>query len=180
MSRDAGGKRSSPFDRMLDENRRQFDALMTRRAPTMRPAPQAELAAEPAAEPLSAPPPASASPPPSPAGERFDISGTDIGQTLARRFGKDWRFEIVDKRRDGEDMVVWARLTAGTLDRTRRGRARIAGSPEPAALLGSAGGRDFMLRTDGGGPADPAAAEAAATDEAAAEALKACARPLFA
>jgi len=175
MTNGSGDRRSSPFDRMLDENRRQFDALLTRRAPHSPPRP-AETAAplEPSAPPAT--PPTSA-PPAALAGEPFDIADSELGRTLARRFGGNWRFEIVDKRRDGTDVVVWARLVAGDHDKTRRGRARIESAGEPAAILGSAGDTGFMLRTAGAG-ADPAAAEAAATDAAIRQALAACAKGL--
>jgi hypothetical protein len=177
MSKGPGDTRSSPFDRMLDANRKQFDALLTRRATAPRAEPRAE-APRPAA-PVS-PTPASALPAQSSSsgGEPFDARATDIGRTLSSRFGKDWRFAIVDKRRDGEDVVVWARLTAGDHDKTRRGRARIKRQSKPAAVSGSAAGADFVLRADAGAPAEQAAAEAAATDEAARQALSACAKGL--
>jgi hypothetical protein len=178
MNDSAGGKRSSPFDRMLDENRRQFDALLTRRAPAARPEPRAESPRPSAPTEMSAPP-AAAPPPRSADGEVFDIRATDIGQTLARRYGENWRFEIVDRRRDGEDVVVWARLTAGDHDKTRRGRARIQGAGRAAPISAQAGDTGFVLRA-GDEPAsavsdDP---ERTAYEQAAALALAACAKGL--
>jgi len=178
MSGDTGGKRSSPFDRMLDENRKQFDALLTRRAPAARP----ELSVAPPrpSAPADTPEPAAATVRDErPAGEAFDIHATEIGQTLARRYGENWRFEIVDKRRDGEDVVVWARLTAGDHDKTRRGRARIQGAAGTASIAAQSGSTGFVLRA-GDEPAsavsdDP---EQTAYEQAAAVALAACAKGL--
>jgi len=178
MTTDAGGKRSSPFDRMLDDNRRQFDALLTRRAPAARPELRAEPPRPSAPAEMSAPP-AAAPPARSTDGEHIDIRASDIGQTLARRYGENWRFEIVDRRRDGEDVVVWARLTAGDHDKTRRGRARIQSAAGAASISAKAGGTDFVLRA-GEEPAfavsdDP---EQTAYEKAATLALAACAKGL--
>jgi len=181
MSGDTGGKRSSPFDRMLDENRKQFDALLTRRAPAARP----ELSVAPPrpAAPADMPEPTGAAAPSPPKAsadaEAFDIRATEIGQTLARRYGENWRFAIVDRRRDGEDVVVWARLTAGDHDKTRRGRARIQGAAGATSIAAKAGGTGFVLRA-GGEPRsavsdDP---EQTAYEQAAALALAACAKGL--
>jgi hypothetical protein len=163
---------------MLDDNRRQFDALLTRRAPAARP----ERPAEPKRTDTPTPQlqlPEKAPRKASTDAEAFDIRASDIGQTLARRYGENWRFEIVDRRRDGEDVVVWARLTAGDHDKTRRGRARIQSAAGAASISAKAGGTGFVLRA-GEEPAfavsdDP---EQTAYEKAATLALAACAKGL--
>lgn len=190
----SGGRRSSPFDRMLEDSRARFDALARSRTPP-RPATRESRTTQPvgtppppAAKPTEPPPAARPREPAKPAAagephdQPYDVRATDIGRQLSSRFGEDWRFELVDKRRDGEDIVVWARLTAGDHDKTRRGRARIEPARAPAAVSGNAAGKDFVLKADGAGSdhagADRTAAEAAATDAAALQALAACAKGL--
>lgn len=196
MASGTGNDRSSPFDRMLAESRSQFDALLRRPKPSGSAARSDRPSAAPAPTPTPplapaqrslpasshASPPRPAEPRPS-AGqpatvEPLDVRATDIGRTLASRFGDAWRYEIVDTRRDGADVVVWGRLVVEDrgYDKTRRGRVRIGGGGGMAAVSGSAGGTAFVLQAGGGASsAEEAATEQAAYDEAAAMALSACA-----
>jgi len=194
MSSGPGNDRSSPFDRMLAESRSQFDALL--RQPK-----QGSVVAR-SDRPRETPPPTSSSSPPSAATDHttpaashasppvsasppLDIRATDIGRTLASRFGDAWRYDVVDTRRDGEDVVVWGRLVVEDrgYDKTRRGRARIhgpsgsGGSGGDTPISASAGGVDFVLRA-GIRPPISEQGEQAAYDEAAAIALAVCARGL--
>lgn len=87
----------SPFDTMLDDARRELDAL----------------AGEPSAPaPRVAESPADLSEP-----ERF----------LNDRYGDGWQVEIAERRREGDEVVVLCRLTVPEHDITRAqfGRARI-------------------------------------------------------
>jgi hypothetical protein len=68
---------------------------------------------------------------------------------LNDRFGNDWRFEIVDEQRDGDEAIVMCRLVLdkeGAL-RTQFGRARISQGPVP----GASGGMRFTLNAAGAG-----------------------------
>jgi hypothetical protein len=57
---------------------------------------------------------------------------------LNERFGSDWRYEITEQRRDGDEVIVLCKLTFGKENavRTQFGRARISGSPVAAASGG--------------------------------------------
>lgn len=194
MSSGTDNKRSSPFDRMLDESRSQFDALLRRPKPervvsrssepsqAAAPAARSATAERPLPASSSTPPPTAAKPQ-TPVGqpaamEPLDIRATDLGRALASRLGDTWRFDVVDKRRDGEDFVVWGRLVVEDrgYDKTRRGRARIqrlGRSGGATSVSASAGGIDLTLRV-------PVVeqAEQAAYEEAVTAALGACARGL--
>lgn len=196
MNSGTGSNRASPFDRMLDESRSQFDALLRRPKPeaATRPGeprqaatPTAPSAAADRASPISSSARASITARPQPSADQaataepLDIHATDIGRTLSSRFGDAWRYDVVDTRRDGEDVVVWGRLVIEDrgYDKTRRGRARVqrsggtgvSGGDTPVSA--SVGGLDFVLRAPVAEPAEQAAYEEAVTI-----ALSACARGL--
>jgi hypothetical protein len=82
---------------------------------------------------------------------------------LNERFGSDWRYEITEQKRDGDEAIVLCRLTFSTDNavRTQFGRARISGDPVAAA----SGGVRFKIGGSGGaqdvGDAFRRAAEAA-------------------
>jgi len=193
MPSGTGNDRSSPFDRMLAESRSQFDALLRKPKrdsvvtrsdrPRGTPPPTSSSAAAdrptPPAKHVVPPSPALAQPSSSPAtaAEPFHIRATDLGRTLIGRFGDAWRYDIVDTRRDGEDVVVWGRLVVEDrgYDKTRRGRARIQGPGGDVPVTASAGGADFVLRAGSPSP-NSEQGEQAAYEEAATIALAACAR----
>lgn len=194
MSSGTDSKRSSPFDRMLADSRSQFDALLRRPKPegadprsgeprqAAAPTLPSAAADRPLPASLSAPQTTTAKPRPSagqpPVAESLDIRATDIGRTLSSRFGDAWRYDVVDTRRDGEDVVVWGRLVVEDrgYDKTRRGRARVhrsSGFGGDTSVSAGASGVDFTLRA-------PVVeqAEQAAYEEAVTAALGACARGL--
>jgi hypothetical protein len=57
---------------------------------------------------------------------------------LNERFGSDWRYEVAEETRDGDEAIVLGRLTFGRDNavRTQFGRARISGNPVTAASGG--------------------------------------------
>jgi hypothetical protein len=147
---------ASPFDAMLQANRRQFESLT-----------DGYGAASPAAL-APAKPPSDARPP----------AASDPRRVLNDRYGRGWRHEITERRRDGNEVVVVCKLLIGNgetaVTKTAPGRARI----RPGAgiqLQGSADGVAFRVGA-GTGPADRgrAQSEAAAFDAAERDALRGC------
>ncbi len=149
---------TSPFDELLESNRRELDALYRGAVGAERGAPA----------PGSAPADA---PPPSPA-ERL----------LNERYGDGWRFEVTSRRREANEAVV-----AGTLTLPHPGGARAwfgsapiaAGADAGAAGEGSAAGVGFSFggggtAAAGAGTADAIAAEEAAFERAREDALAHC------
>jgi len=95
---------SSIFNDLLAQNRKQFDALYRGGRPhTGEPAAAARSAV---AEPRGAVPP---SPTPS---ILLDPQSPAI-RRLNERFGNDWRYEIAEQRRDGEEAIVLCKLIFG-------------------------------------------------------------------
>ncbi len=153
---------SSPFDTMLDQDRRRLDQLYQ----------------GPAGDRYS-PPTRSKSPPsvpsrPRPAAGRSVGPPSDPAQILDEMYGDSWRHEVVERRRDGEDMVVSCRLTiaAHGIDLTRSGRARIGRNSARSEITGSADGIPFSFRSEDATGADGAADDA--VERAVAEALAKC------
>ncbi len=142
---------TSPFDDMLDQSRRQFDDLYG--------GPVAKS-------------------PPSPAPEAKSEHNGVAPQTtrfLDDRYGDRWRYEVVERRREGDEVIVLCRLTVaeGGPSRTQFGRAQVGA--EASGLSGSAGGVAFTLGTGAAAPGDP---EQAAYQRALAAALAKCAELL--
>ena len=149
---------SSVFDDMLRDTWRELDDLYDRPA---KPAatPRSQAAATPASAPAPRrPEPSNVSEP-----ERF----------LNDRYGDGWRQEIVEKKRDGDEVVVLAKLVIDAHDivKTQFGRARIAG--RRGGVAGTSGGVRFAMG-EGRGSRPGATAEANAYAKAAADALAKC------
>ncbi len=153
---------SSPFDAMLDQDRKRLDQLY--RGPegdrdstvaTSRSMPIEPRRRRPAAARPTRPP-------------------SNPARALDEKFGDGWSHEIVERRRDGEDMVVRCRLTVADhgIELTRSGRARIDLKSERAQIVGSADGIPFSFRSEDVPGADVAEEEAIA--RAVAEALAKC------
>jgi hypothetical protein len=75
--------------------------------------------------------------------------GTDspAARRLNERFGSDWRFEIGEETRDGDEAIVLGKLSFGRDNavRTQFGRARISGNPVAA----TSGGVRFKIGGSG-------------------------------
>ncbi len=157
---------SSPFDAMLDDNRQAFEALYTGPGSPRRQAAQV-APRTPAAEPsLSVSPIAAA---PAAAGP------TEAVRFLDDRYGDGWRYEVADRRRDGDEIIVLCKLFIGEQDtaKSQFGRARIGGA---AALVGSADGVRFTIGPEPErGAADAGDPEEAAFRRAVDAALAKCA-----
>ncbi len=115
---------TSVFDDMLALSKKRFDDLYVRG--------QARTSASFAAARLpAAPPPARLGP------------DSAVVRRLRERFGDDWRYEIAEQQRDGDEAIVLCKLTFGKdgAVRTQFGRARISSAP----LSGASGGVRFKL-----------------------------------
>ena len=176
---------SSAFDELLERNRRELDALSGGSgSPTLSPAspastsPTAGSVAASAriarqrdpsrATRASAPPPPSRSP---------------AERALDEKLGPDWRYEVLDRTREGGELVVRCRVTAPArgVSRTWHGVAPLSGTGRggTAGMAGTAGNVQFSL---GGSTAtrshDPIRSEQEAERQAIESALAACARLL--
>jgi hypothetical protein len=145
---------SSAFDDMLAQTKKRFDDLYRggepqAGAPVARAKPFAgrEAAAR------------------KPSDAELDLDSFPV-RRLNERFGSDWRYEITERKRDGDEVIVLGKLTFGkdSAVRTQFGRARISGSPVAAA----SGGVRFKIGGSGTeqdvGQAFRRAAEAALTN----------------
>lgn len=149
---------ASSFDEMLERNRRELDGMY------------GGLAWTGASE---APPPGAASPARAASAER------PVVRQLNQRFGDKWRYEITERRRDGDEVIVLCRLTLPERNVTKAqfGLARIGRAGAGAAVRGSAAGVSFTL---GAGESVSLAgdSEDAAYERAADDALAKCAAML--
>lgn len=171
---------SAPFDEMLAESHKRFDDLSRRPgADEGRKRPDEPAPAPPppqVSERASPAPPAASSPEPARAGVD-DAGSSEPARALDARFGDRWRYEIAERRREGEEVVVWGRLIVeeAGVDKTRRARARIRRPARAGVIEGSAGGTDFSLRQGEGLPSETNGhPEESAFREAAQAALAIC------
>jgi len=119
---------SSAFDDMLEQTRKRFDDLYRGRQP--RPS-------EPAARARSFVSRAVTPRVPRAAAARLDPD-SPAAHRLNERFGSDWRCEITEQKRDGDEAIVLCKLIFGKENavRTQFGRARISGRPVAVASGG--------------------------------------------
>ena len=155
---------ASAFDDMLERSRREMDALsggsrVERPRRTSEAPPRSTARREGAAAPAP--------------------SRTPVERDLDEKLGPGWRHEVVERIRDGDEVVVRCRIHAPArgVTRTVYGSAALPGSG--AGLSGTAGGVSFRLG-DGSAPAGTGAvgAERDAERRAVASAFAACARLL--
>ena len=150
---------SSAFDELLERSRRELDALSGGSgAPAPSPggprmSPHAPAAVSGTTR--SAPPRA-----PSPAAPRSPAE-----RTLDEKLGPGWRQEILDRTREGDELIVRCRVTAPArgLTRTWFGSAPLSGAGRGGAsgVAGTAGNVRFTAST--GARAETAPATSAAT-----------------
>jgi hypothetical protein len=134
------GEQSSIFDNMLAQTKKRFDALYRGgRLPARGPAaPANRTVAEVSGSAGTA---AAASIPLHPQSAAV--------RRLNERFGPDWRYEIVERQRDGDEAIVLCRLIFGKEGavRTQFGRATVARAP----VAGTSEGLRFRLDISGAG-----------------------------
>jgi hypothetical protein len=118
---------SSAFDGMLAQSKKRFDDLYRGGQP------QSGDVAAPATPSFSRV-----------AATRMPVASTKLGadspaaRRLNERFGSDWRFEVAEQTRDGDEAIVLGKLSFGRDNavRTQFGRAWISGVPVTAASGG--------------------------------------------
>ena len=169
---------SSAFDELLERSRRELDALSSGSgAPTLsstgQPSPnRSPNASDAATRSVSSRTPAYSSPSRSPAERALD-----------EKLGTGWRHEVLDRTREGDELVVRCRVTAPArgVSRTWHGSAPLSGGLGGGAsgLTGTAGNVRFSLGASVGSQThDPLQAEREAERQAIESALAACARLL--
>ncbi len=74
---------------------------------------------------------------------RLDASSSPAVRRLNERFGDDWRYEIAEQRREGDEAIVLCKLIFGKdgAARTQFGRAMIS----PGPVTGTSGDLRFRL-----------------------------------
>ena len=198
---------SSAFDEMLERSRRELDALSGGSdAPALSPTPRTASQASSWTS-LRTPPRTSSEPAGSrPSAIRSSTTARDGSdrsirtapaprspseRALDEKLGPDWRYEVLERTREGGDLVVRCRVTAPGrgISRIWLGSAPVSGSGHRTSNLGHgasgikgrAGNVSFTLgaRTETGpGTSDPARNEREAERQAVESALAACARLL--
>ena len=108
---------------------------------------------------------------------------TPAERALDERLGPGWRYEILDRTREDNELVVRCRVTAPArgVSRTWHGSAPLSGTGRGSAsgTTGTAGNVRFSLGGSAGAPThDPIRAEREAEHQAIESALAACARLL--
>jgi hypothetical protein len=175
--RDSRSRLSSAFNGMLEQNRKQFEALTNGIGARDREATRSPRSSE-----IVAP-----SAPPRPAERSRDAasaapapSRSNAVRFLDDRYGDGWSYEIAERRREGDEVIVLCKLSIPDQDisKSQFGRARIAAGGG-AGLAGSADGIAFSLGSESeaevAGAGDP---EEAAFQKAVASALAKCAEML--
>ena len=176
---------SSAFDELLERSRRELDALSggsgapalspTSRTSTSPSAASSASGAPAASQGVSARPTRVSESPPAPR--------SPAERALDDKLGPGWRCEVLDRTREGSELVVRCRVTAPArgVSRTWHGSAALSGAGRDgvSGTSGTAGSLRFTL---GGGSAasgdDPIRAEREAERQAIESALTACARLL--
>jgi len=144
---------SSLFDDMLAKNKKRFDELSGRGAQPSGAVPELRgFASRPAGGPLPGP-------------ARTIQLGKDAGvvRLLNQRFGSDWRYEILEQQRDGNEAIVLCKLVLGKQGavRTQFGRATIG---RGSSVAGATGGLRFKLDSSSTEPGEDAAFRRAAEE----------------
>jgi hypothetical protein len=123
---------SSVFDEMVANNKKRFDDLFAGERPRAGASPAASQAV--AAGLRGSSTHRAASPP-------LDPASSPAVRHLNERFGNDWRYEIADRQRDGDEAIVLCKLTFGkdACVRTQFGRAQVS----QGQVVGTSGGVQF-------------------------------------
>lgn len=176
---------SSAFDELLERSRRELDALSSGSdspalSPTSPSSPRPDAgssaaAVRSAAQRVSERAPAAPAVPPA--------ARSPAERALDEKLGPGWRYEVLDRTREGGELVVRCRVTAPArgLSRTWHGSAPLsgAGGGGPSGMTGTAGNVRFSLGAGTGAQVhDPIRTEREAERRAIESALAACARLL--
>ena len=190
---------SSAFDEMLERSRRELDALSGGSdAPALSPTPRTASRASSRTS-LPTPPRTSSEP----AGGRSSAADRNVSagdasasspaasrspaeRALDEKLGTNWRYEVLERTREGGELVVRCRVTAPSrgVSRTWFGSAPVSGAGRRASVMGGkAGNVSFTLGAGTGtgagvGANNPARSEREAERQAVESALAACARLL--
>ena len=197
---------SSAFDEMLERSRRELDALSGGSdAPALSPTPR--TASQMSSRTSLRTPPRTSS---EPAGGRSSAADRNVSagdasasspaasrspaeRALDEKLGTDWRYEVLERTREGGELVVRCRVTAPArgVSRTWFGSAPMPGAGRGASnfgrgasgMRGKAGNVSFTLGARVGtgvgvGANNPARSEREAERQAVESALAACARLL--
>ena len=178
---------SSAFDELLERSRRELDALSGRSsAPAL--SPTSRTSASPSTGAAAAVAQGTAqrlSTRTTRASESPSALRSPAERALDEKLGPGWRHEVLDRTREGDELVVRCRVTAPSrgVSRTWHGSAALsgAGGGGASAVSGTAGSVRFALGTGAGTGAarhDPIRAEREAERQAIESALAACARLL--
>ena len=169
---------SSAFDELLERSRRELDALSggsgaSALSPASRTSPSSSATST-AAIARGVSTRAQTSPP----AERSPAE-----HALDDKLGAGWRYEVLDRTREDNELVVRCRVTAPArgVSRTWHGSAPLSGGGRGGAseVAGTAGNVRFSLGAETGGePRDPIRDEREAERQAIESALAACARLL--
>jgi hypothetical protein len=121
---------SSVFDDMLTQNKKRFDDLYRGGRPSAggsAAGPQGPVGSQ-----------ATAVPSPAAAASAQLDPGSAAVRRLNERFGNDWRYEIADKQRDGDEAIVLCKLILGKdgAVRTQFGSAKLSKGPVSGASDG--------------------------------------------
>ena len=176
MATNRGSGPTSRFDEMLEENRRQLEDLYrgTGAGSAPEPAPPKDAPATPS---LASAPGSEASPP----APHAPAAPSDSVRFLNDRYGDGWRYEITERRREGDEVIVLCKLIIGdhNITKSHFGRARVGRPGAHREIRGSADGITFALRSENGvRAASGVDAEEAAFREAVDSALARCASML--
>ena len=169
---------SSAFDDLLERSRRELDALSSGSGtPALSPTPRSS-SSPPAAATGSVAPGAGTPAPASPSASRSPAE-----RALDEKLGPGWRHEVLDRTREGGELVVRCRVTAPSrgVSRTWHGSAPLFGTGRggTSGMTGTAGNVRFSLGGSAGAIThDPIRAEREAECQAIESALAACARLL--
>ena len=201
---------SSAFDEMLERSRRELDALSggsdaPALSPVSRTASQASSRTSLQTPPRTSSEPAGSRPSAArPSTTARDGSGrsarmattaprSPAERALDEKLGADWRYEVLERTREGGDVIVRCRVTAPSrgISRTWYGSAPVSGAGRGASNLGRdvsgtkgrAGNVSFTLGSGTGtgagvGANNPARSEREAERQAVEAALATCARLL--
>ena len=178
---------SSAFDELLERSRRELDALSGGSgAPALSPTSRTSTSPSAASSAPVAPGASQGvSARPTRVSESPLASRSPAERALDDKLGPGWRYEVLDRTREGGELVVRCRVTAPArgVSRTWHGSAPLpgAGRGSTTGMTGTAGNVRFSLGAGDGTGAqtnDPIRAEREAERHAVESALAACARLL--